>query len=96
MELTVPATLAKSGYERERCRVVRWQLSCYSQAKNLRKESGKYMEWILLSRLKADRKGTGQERGTMVEDRDWEEQKPSGRWYFPDKTKQNTKPNQSI
>lgn len=52
MELTVPATLAKSRYERERCRMVRWQLSCYSQAKNLRKESGKYMEWTRLSSLR--------------------------------------------
>lgn len=83
---------------RERCRMVRWQLSCYSQAKNLRKESGKYMEWTLLSRLKADRKETRQERGTMMDGRQGLGRTNTFRkvWYFPNKTKQNTEPNQSI
>lgn len=54
LDLIGPATLAKSDVGkcvcvRERCVVVRWQLRCYSQAKNLRKESGKYEEWILFS-----------------------------------------------
>lgn len=83
---------------RERCRMVRCQLSCYSQAKNLRKESGKYMEWTLLSRLKADRKETRQERGTMMDGRQGLGRTNTFRkvWYFPNKTKQNTEPNQSI
>lgn len=44
-------------------------MSCYSQAKNLREESGKCDERTLLSRLEDDRKETGQQAEVQVASR---------------------------
>lgn len=44
--------------------MMRWQSSCSSQ--EFEKGSGKYKEWTLPGRLKADQKETRQEKGTVI------------------------------